>query len=167
MRTLLTMLTVAVAFAGLALAAPSAPSAPASNPPAPASNVPDGGRTVLEAPADEVTVTIRSSPRAAVRWGGTALGDTPLVLKRPRESGPMDLTLNAGGYLPLHVRAYTFTDDTLNVRLVPISQASTVFGYPASLDGPEVPVGAEGTQPEGRVPDPAPPASEEPPPEPH
>jgi hypothetical protein len=63
----------------------------------------------------------------------------------------MDLTLSAAGYLPLHVRAYTFNDDVINARLVRVADQHTVFGYPASLDA--------------GVPEPAP-VSEPPPAEP-
>jgi hypothetical protein len=88
---------------------------------------------VASVPAD-VTIQVRSVPRAHVRWGPKGLGTTPLKLVRPHDSGPLDLTLSAAGYLPHHVRAYTFKDETLNVKLVAVSQASTVFGYPQSLD---------------------------------
>lgn len=148
MRTLLAILAVAAAFTGVSLfamrgpsaappAAPGSADAPATvrgHLDAAANGGPDAGRTVVRTLTDEVTIAVRSSPRASVRWGGRTLGDTPLTLKRPRESGPMDLTLSASGYLPLHVRAYTFSDDTINARLVSNAEKTKVFGYPASLD---------------------------------
>ncbi len=110
----------------------------------------DAGRHAVAVLPAEVTVSVRSSPRASVHWGGKALGETPLSLKRPRESGPMDLTLSAAGYLPLHVRAYTFNDDVINARLVRVADQHTVFGYPASLDAgvPETPPPPESAPPE-------------------
>lgn len=148
MRTLLAILAVATAFTGVSLfamrgpnaappAAPGSADAPATvrgHLDAAANAGPDAGRTVVRKLEDKVTISVRSSPRASVRWGGRTLGDTPLTLQRPRESGPMDLTLSASGYLPLHVRAYTFSDDTINARLVSNAEKTKVFGYPASLD---------------------------------
>lgn len=156
MRTLLALLAVAGAFAGATVLAapPSAPGQPAEDAPpvvrghldaaTPGGEGAPSERSAVAAAElkDEVTITVRSSPGASVRWGGRQLGTTPLVLKRPRESGPLDLTLTAAGCLPLHVRAYTFSDDTINARLVRNSEKQSVFGYPASLDAgvpPEAP----------------------------
>jgi hypothetical protein len=126
-----------------------APSAPGSAPPPATAATPtvvrtfeagleddsgEGAPTRIAAVPEDVTIQVRSAPRAHVRWGPKGLGTTPLKLVRPHDSGPLDLTLSASGYLPHHVRAYTFKDETLNVKLVPVSQASTVFGYPQSLD---------------------------------
>jgi hypothetical protein len=101
---------------------PPAPSAPASMP-APASaaaptvvrtfeaglvdTAGEGAPTRVASVPAEVTLQIRSVPRAHVRWGPKGLGTTPLKLVRPHDSGPLDLTLSAAGYLPHHVRAYT------------------------------------------------------------
>lgn len=148
MRTLLAILTVSAAFTGVSLVAmrgpgaappgtPAAEDAPATvrgHLDAATSAGPDAGRTVVRTLEEKVTISIRSSPRASVRWGGRTLGETPLTLERPRESGPMDLTLSASGYLPLHVRAYTFSNDTISARLVSNAEKTKVFGYPASLD---------------------------------
>jgi hypothetical protein len=138
---------VVAAFVAASLTLVAAPGAqtPAPSSDASASGTPDAGRhAVAELPA-EVTVSVRSSPRAEVRWGGKTLGETPLTLRRPRESGPMDLTLMAAGFLPLHVRAYTFNDDVINARLVRVADQHTVFGYPTSLDAgvPEAPPSAD------------------------
>lgn len=140
MRTLLAIFAIAAAFSAVSAAPGSAP--------APRSDAEDE-RTVVAKLEPEVTITVRSSPGAFVRWGGRALGSTPLVLKRPRGSGPLDLTLTAGGCLPLHIRAYTFTDDTLSVRLVRESEKERVFGYPAALDAgvPESPPEAPPSMP--------------------
>ena len=94
----------------------------------PPSEEPQGTR-VAEVPKT-VTIFVRSTPRANVRWGSRALGTTPVKLERPHDSGPLDLTLTAGGYLTHHIRAFTFKDESLNVRMVPDHEAHTVFGYP-------------------------------------
>ncbi len=118
-----------------AAVAASGPAPAASGPGSTAAaDSPDAGRVALKTLPENVTIIVRSSPHAFVRWGGTALGDTPLTLVRKRESGPLDLTLSAGGYLSTHVRAYTFNDETLNVRLVRESDKQNVFGYPVNLD---------------------------------
>jgi len=95
---------------------------------APPSAEPQGTR-VAEVPKT-VTIFVRSTPRANVRWGSRALGTTPLKLERPHDSGPLDLTLTAGGHLTHHIRAFTFKDESLNVRMVPDHEAHTVFGFP-------------------------------------
>jgi hypothetical protein len=51
------------------------------------------------------------------------------VLERPRDSGPLDLTIHASGFLPVHTRAYTFTDSRVAVKLTPPSEKNTLFGY--------------------------------------
>jgi hypothetical protein len=74
------------------------------------------------------------------------VGTTPLVLKRQRDSGPLDLVVKADGYLPVHTRAHTFGDDTVVVKLTPTSAKSTLFGYKQELppeDGGAVPAPAQ------------------------
>ena len=79
----------------------------------------DGG---VAAPAPDsrpatVRILVRSAgPRMTVSWGRKHLGVTPLTVRRPRDSGPMDLVLRAGGYFPVHVRAYSYKDDTVVAR---------------------------------------------------
>jgi len=107
---------------------PSSGQTPPSSGQTPPSEEPQGTR-VSEVPKT-VTIFVRSTPRANVRWGARALGTTPLKLERPHDSGPLDLTLTAGGHLTHHIRAFTFKDESLNVRMVPDHEAHTVFGYP-------------------------------------
>ena len=76
---------------------------------------------------------IFDGPKAQVKWGRKDLGPIPapraLVLERPRDSGPLDLTIHASGFLPVHTRAYTFTDSRVAVKLTPPSEKNTLFGY--------------------------------------
>jgi hypothetical protein len=89
----------------------------------------------VTAAADTVRVTIRTVPprAASVRWGKKSLGPIPapqaLVVVRPRDSGPMDLVISASGFLPVHTRAYTFSDNQVAVKLTPLSKKNTLFGY--------------------------------------
>jgi hypothetical protein len=85
--------------------------------------------------ADTVHISIQTSPprKALVRWGRKTLGviptPRPLVVARPRDSGPLDLIIHASGFLPIHTRAYTFSDSRVAVKLTPPSEKSKLFGY--------------------------------------
>lgn len=93
--------------------------------------------TTLNAPAkpETVRITIQTVPprKAQVKWGGKLLGvipvPRPLVVERPRDSGPLDLVIRASGYLPVHTRAYTFNDSRVAVKLTPPEEKSKLFGY--------------------------------------
>lgn len=86
-----------------------------------------------------VKLTLRTYPmrRATVTWGSKRLGfidrGKPLVLERPRDSGPLDLIIRATGYLPVHTRAYTFNDGNVEVKLTPVDKMDTVYGYQQPL----------------------------------
>ncbi len=87
-----------------------------------------------------VTLSIRSSPRvpaAKVTWGRRLLGETPLTLKWPRDSGPVDITVRAEGRLPVHTRLYTFADDKVAVKLPNDEEKKTLFGYRREVAPPE------------------------------
>jgi hypothetical protein len=95
-----------------------------------------GDRADAGAPlSPNVKVVFRTYPgrRAVVMWGGTRLGfvdrNKPLVVERPRDSGPMDIVIRSVGYLPVHTRAYTFDDAVVDVRLTPIEKKDTLYGY--------------------------------------
>ena len=116
-------------------------------------------KTAEAAPApqkseDSVRITVQTVPprKAVVKWGSKNLGMIPvpkaLILVRPRDSGPMDLVIRASGYLPVHTRAYTFSDSRLAVKLTALSEKNTLFGYREELP-------PEGT-PDGGVAPPAP-----------
>jgi hypothetical protein len=98
--------------------------------------------------ADTVKITLLTvppAPRVLVFWGKRRLGviapKQPLILQRPRDSGPMDLILQSEGYVPVQTRAYTFADNKLTVKLTPLAQKNTLLGYrqelppDATLDG--------------------------------
>ncbi len=112
-----------------------------------------------KAPKPTVTLSIGSIPSGATVYHGRKnLGTTPLSVTRKRDSGPLDLVVRRGGYLAVSTRAYTFHDDSLTVRLTPVSQAHTLYGYkePLPPDG-----GLEDARdedaPDGGVAAPAPP----------
>jgi hypothetical protein len=111
--------------------APVAPVAPATPSAAPAAN----GEAPVKEESNTVTVTITVVPgrRATVLWGKRVMGVIPprdaLVLQRPRDSGPLDLTIKADGCMPVHTRAYTFSDSQLSVRVMSYDQRSTLLGY--------------------------------------
>jgi hypothetical protein len=121
---------------------------------------------------DTVRILIQTVPprRARVRWGAKSLGTIPaprpLVVVRPRDSGPLDLVIRAAGYLPVHTRAYTFVDSRVAVKLTALAEKNKLFGYreelpPPSIDGgvPDARVpSATGPTPSTPTPPPAPPA---------
>lgn len=88
---------------------------------------------------DNVRITLQTVPprKAFVKWGKKNLGEIPvpkpLTVVRPRDSGPMDLVIRMPGYLPVHTRAYTFSDSRVAVKLTPLDQKSTLFGYRQEL----------------------------------
>jgi len=131
--------TVAVAAASLVLAVSMAGWAAdkkgnrAAKPADGAGKIAD--REMPTAKADTVHITIQTVPprKAQVKWGRKSLGfipaPRPLVVERPRDSGPLDLAIRANGFLPVHTRAYTFTDSRVAVKLTPPSEKNKLFGY--------------------------------------
>lgn len=129
------------AAAGEAEAVPTAPARadvadPVANPVAVPGEAAAADRADAGAPLSaNVKVVFRTYPgrRAVVMWGGTRLGfvdrNKPLVVERPRDSGPMDIVIRSIGYLPVHTRAYTFDDAVVDVRLTPIEKKDTLYGY--------------------------------------
>jgi hypothetical protein len=103
-------------------------------------NEPAKEMTAAEEKADAaksgtVHIYVQTVPprKALVKWGGKTLGPIPvprpLVIERPHDSGPLDLVIRAAGFLPVHTRAYTFSDSHISVKLTPPSEKSTLFGY--------------------------------------
>ena len=76
-----------------------------------------------------------------VLWGKKRLGiiapHQPLILQRPRDSGPMDLIVQSEGYVTVQTRAYTFADTKLAVKLTPIDQKKTLLGYRQEVPSPD------------------------------
>jgi hypothetical protein len=117
-------------------------------PPAPATPAnPDGGLPGA-APSPRVKVIFQTVPpeKAFVKWGKKTLGairgpKKPLIVERPRDSGPMDVVIRAQGFLPVHTRAYTFTDNRVNVKLTPLEEKKTLLGYREELPDAGAPDG--------------------------
>jgi hypothetical protein len=130
-------------------APPSTPSVPSSAVPPPAvasleTPTVAGGEPAIETDPALVaeagdrdprsqTVTIKllvdAKRKAHVFWGRKDLGELPLELQRPRDSGPMDLIVSAPGFLPLHTRVFTDRDDKLFLRLFSLQEAPQMLGY--------------------------------------
>lgn len=84
---------------------------------------PDPENEAVDAgPIEPVKLVLQIAPvNAEVFWGGKRIGVSkvgePLVLSRPRGSGPLEIIIRAPGFLPYHTRLYTDRDDKLNVSL--------------------------------------------------
>ena len=88
------------------------------------------------APAATVKITIITVPSqkgVQVLWGKKRLGviapHQPLILQRPRDSGPLDLLIKCEGFVTVQTRAYTFADSKLAVKITPLDQKNTILGY--------------------------------------
>jgi hypothetical protein len=111
-------------------------------------------------PPTKIKVVVRSSPpKATVFWGKKKLGDTPVTLERPRDSGPVDLVVRLEGHFPVHTRAYSFRNDTVYVKLTKLEERMSILGAkepppppPPTTPPPEAAPGAP------EPPAPAPPA---------
>lgn len=79
----------------------------------------------------EVTIKLLAdgNRKAHVFWGRKDFGAAPLEIRRPRGSGPMDLTVVAPGALPLHTRVFTDKDETLSLRIYDEDSARGLLGY--------------------------------------
>ena len=108
----------------------------------------DAGVVVPTVIPTTATITFLTSPsvRATVTWGKKQLGaiapGKALYVVRPRDSGPLDVVVHAQGYLPVHTRAHTFSDNKVLVKLTPPDQTATLLGYRVPIDAgvPELPV---------------------------
>jgi hypothetical protein len=113
------------------------PVAPAA---APAATSMDGGVTPVEPPKTTATIVFTTIPatNARVMWGKRLLGNigpkAPLVITRPRDTGPLDVMVYAPGYIPVQTRAHTFSDNKVSVKLTTPEQKQTLWGYRAPLD---------------------------------
>jgi hypothetical protein len=66
---------------------------------------------------------------AKVMWGRRLIGETPLSVPWPADSGPVDIVVQAPGHVPVHTRLYTFADDKVVVKMVDDEGKKTLFGY--------------------------------------
>jgi hypothetical protein len=156
----------------VALAAQTPAPPPAVPVPVPTAPVGDAG--VADGPLpDIVKITFQTIPpvKADVYWGKKKLGVInagrrptikPLIVERPRDSGPMDLMVTAEGFLPVHTRAYTFTDGKLNIKLTLLTEKHTLLGFKQALPD----AGTDGGVADAGVPPPQPPAVYGPAPQP-
>jgi hypothetical protein len=108
-----------------ASAAPAAPAAAASA--APAASAAQSANVKI------TIITVPSQKGVSVMWGKKRLGviapHQPLILQRPRDSGPLDLLIKCDGFVTVQTRAYTFADSKLAVKLTPLDQKNTLLGY--------------------------------------
>jgi hypothetical protein len=148
-RTAAAATVAALAGAGVAAwaQAPAPPAVPAAAPQQPAAAQP--------APAAPPSANVRivftvlpSTKKATVMWGKKRLGiiekGKPLIVPRPRDSGPLDVIVRAEGCLPVQTRAYTFADSKVAVKVTPLDQKNTLLGYREempSADGGVLPSG--------------------------
>ncbi|MBC8134197.1 MAG: hypothetical protein H7X95_14540 [Deltaproteobacteria bacterium] len=168
--------------AALGIAALIAAVAGAQTPNSDGSAPPPAGVPTAGSPAAPSNSTAPSSPnvrivfkvippnRATVTWGKKKLGlikpRAPLIIQRPRDSGPLDVIVRADNCLPVHTRVHTFTDSTLAVRVTPVDKKNTLYGYREDLP-PDADAGAPptvgGGGPDGGVAAPPTPAQAVPP----
>lgn len=90
-----------------------------------------------KAPAEYVDLIFRSTPSAEVWYGKKLLGTSPVTVRRLKDSGPVDVVFKAAGYLRMASRAYSWSDDTVHVKLTPVAQAHTLFGYKKPVEDDE------------------------------
>ena len=140
---------VAVALAAAPLNGPPPGGAlPAGAPPLPIDvAAPPADKT--PSPTVRIIITVLpSTKKAMVFWGKKRLGviaqHAPLVVQRPRDSGPLDLVVKSDGCLPVQTRAYTFGDSKFAVKLTPVEEKNTLLGYREELPPPDA-----GTPPSG------------------
>ena len=97
--------------------------------PAPVDDRADGGTVTIKLVAD-------ARRQAHVIWGRKDFGVAPLEIVRPRGSAPLDLMIQAPGFLPLHTRVFTDRDDTLSLRLYAEGDAVGLPGYAPPAPAP-------------------------------
>jgi len=119
--------------------APVSQEAPAAAPRTPEPPLDDEApeRTVATGgPQVTIKLSADAAKKAHIFWGRKDLGVAPLELQRPRGSGPLDLVVNAPGFLPLHTRVFTDHDDVLSLHLYDATSARGLLGYPVNIEGP-------------------------------
>lgn len=108
-----------------------------------ATGQPGAGGAAASAPSPNVRIVLRTVPmrqRSFVSWGSKRLGfidkGRPLVIVRPRDSGPLDVVVRSEGFIPVHTRANTFDDSVIDVKLTPLEKKETIYGYKQPLAPP-------------------------------
>jgi hypothetical protein len=130
------------------VAAADEPDAPAAPPAAaaPAAPKPQGPNVRI------VFTVLPSTMKATVSWGKKKLGliapHAPLIVTRPRDSGPLDVVVRADGYVPVQTRAYTFEDSKVAVKLTRNDQKNTLLGYREELP-PDGGIASGSSNPDG------------------
>jgi hypothetical protein len=101
-----------------------------------------------------VFTIVPTTKKAMVFWGKKRLGviapHAPLIVTRPRDSGPIDVVVKSDGYVTVQTRAYTFADNKVSVKLTKNEEKNTILGYREELppDGGAPPGGG----PDGGMP---------------
>jgi hypothetical protein len=119
------------------------PSAAPGAPNAPPAQVDVQNEPPTTAPTVRIVIKVVPPNNATVTWGNKRLGiikpKAPLIFERPRDSGPIDVVVKSQGYVTVHTRAYTFTNNVLAVKLTPVDKKNTIYGYreevPPETDG--------------------------------
>jgi hypothetical protein len=100
-----------------------------------------------------VFTVLPSTKKATVFWGKKKLGaiapHAPLIIQRPRDSGPLDVVVRADGCVPVQTRAYTFEDSKLAVKVTPNEEKNTLLGYREEIPADDG--GVPGANPDGGV----------------
>jgi hypothetical protein len=138
----LVLFVALTAMGALAIAAGADGGAPVAGTPGPpaAATQPAGAP---QAPSNTVKIVFTTYPmkKAFVYWGKRRLGmiapHAPLVVERPRDSGPLDVVVKADGFINVQTRAYTFADSKVGVRLTPPDQKKTLLGYREEVPPPD------------------------------
>ena len=131
MKRVLALLVGASVVAALAIATAEV----AAPPPAPAA-APPAANAAASATVKIIFTTVPMK-KAFVSWGKRRLGmiapHAPLIIERPRDSGPLDVVIHSDGFITVQTRAYTFADSKVAVKLTALDQKKTVLGYREEL----------------------------------
>lgn len=142
---------------------PSHPASAPTPPPSAAPGAPNAPAGQVEVQNDVPTTSpnvkivfrvLPSSITTVIKWGNKKLGiikpKTSLTVERPRDSGPLDLVLTSQGYIPVHTRAYTFTNSVVLVKMTPLDKKNTIYGYREEIP-PETDAGVPGGPDAGTI----------------
>jgi hypothetical protein len=143
----LVVTSMAAAVAAVADQPDASPPVPAAGAPAAAPKPPSANVRIV------FTVLPSSTKKATVTWGKKRLGiiapHAPLIVQRPRDSGPLDVVVRADGCVPVQTRAYTFEDSKVAVKLTPNDQKNTLLGFREELPAPDGGVAPAAPNPDG------------------